>query len=266
MKSAIPSLNAFLQNAASSLPQNAEIVHTAIKTLSLCGDSSSFLTLFALARQNQDAQTSDLAQTALVKIKDGFEQNALQMITEGGMAEKLYMLNLIQAQENFSTEFKAKSAETALSQAISMVRNSNTASADVIDLQTQSLAAIVRYEWTQSSQLVLSLFPIAQREYEAGILSEGLFIQVIQANASLGVSGAGRVLSNYLAVLNSITEKGAANPASQKVSAAVVLALINTLGTLGDKTAFDNLLYVTYLDYDNAIIRSARDALTKLKW
>jgi hypothetical protein len=266
MKSSVHGINVFLQNAADALPQNAEIVRAAVKTLALCGDSSSFQTLFPLARQTRDAETVVLAQDALEAIKDGMEHNALQVISEGALNEKLFMLNLILARENFSVEFKGKSAETALSQAIIIIENSGTVSADGIALLSQSLAAIVRYDWTRGSHLVLSLFPAARRTYEAGAISEALFIQAIAANGSLGVSGAGRVLSDYLAVLNTITENAAGDPAAERVNAAVVLALINTLGTLGDKTAFDNLLYVTYLDYDNVVIQSAREALAKLKW
>ena len=266
MKSAVPAINSFLQNAARALPQSAEIVRAAVKTLALCGDSSSFQTLFSLARQTRDAGTAELAQDALEAIKDGMEQNTLQVIAEGAESEKLFMLNLVLSRENFSVEFKGKSAETALSQAIILLENSGTVSADAAALLSQSLAAVTRYEWTRGSHLVLALFPIARREYEAGGISQSLFIQAIAANGSLGVPGAGRMLSDYLAVLNIITEQAAGDPAAERVSAAVVLALINTLGTLGDKTAFDNLLYVTYLDYDNAVIQGAREALAKLKW
>ena len=47
---------------------------------------------------------------------------------------------------------------------------------------------------------------------------------------------------------------------------AVVLSVINALGGLGDKTAFDCLLYVTYLNYPEAVVKAAKTALTKLKW
>ena len=49
-------------------------------------------------------------------------------------------------------------------------------------------------------------------------------------------------------------------------SQAVVLSVINALGGLGDKTAFDGLLYVTYLNYPEDIVKAAKTALTKLKW
>ena len=46
----------------------------------------------------------------------------------------------------------------------------------------------------------------------------------------------------------------------------VLLAVIESLGALGDKAAFDNLLYVTYLPYSETITTAARTALAGLKW
>ena len=68
------------------------------------------------------------------------------------------------------------------------------------------------------------------------------------------------LLSSYLAELNEQTENG--NPCSKTV----VLAVINALGLLGDKTAFDNLLYVSYIGYPEEVIEASRNALARLKW
>ena len=45
-----------------------------------------------------------------------------------------------------------------------------------------------------------------------------------------------------------------------------MLSLINSLGEMGDKAAFDSLLYATYLDYPEEVIAAAKNALAKLKW
>ena len=46
----------------------------------------------------------------------------------------------------------------------------------------------------------------------------------------------------------------------------VVLALISALGEMGDKTAFDALLFVTYLSYPIDVIDAAKASLAKLNW
>ena len=73
-------------------------------------------------------------------------------------------------------------------------------------------------------------------------------------------TGTAQTLSNYLADLNRNAEQ------SMYPAKPVVLAVIKGLGVLGDKAAFDNLLYVTYLTYPQDVIAAAREALAKLKW
>ncbi|MDE6774155.1 MAG: hypothetical protein K2J14_05960, partial [Treponemataceae bacterium] len=69
-----------------------------------------------------------------------------------------------------------------------------------------------------------------------------------------------QALSAYLADLNRHAES------NDMPAKPVVLAVISALGALGDKAAFDNLLYVTYLPYPQDVIAAARSALAKLKW
>ena len=67
-------------------------------------------------------------------------------------------------------------------------------------------------------------------------------------------------LTQYLVLINSYTEKG------KGYDEQVVLAVIACLGQLGDKVAFDDLMYTQYLNYSAAVKKAARAALDKLKW
>ena len=67
-------------------------------------------------------------------------------------------------------------------------------------------------------------------------------------------------LTAYLEELNRQKEN------ETDVSSAIVLSVIKTLGAIGDKSAFDSLLAVTYLDYDESILSAARKALSGLRW
>ena len=78
--------------------------------------------------------------------------------------------------------------------------------------------------------------------------------------AAVACAETGQVLSSYLDFLNKSMESDNA-PVE-----AVVLSVIHALGGLGDKTAFDYLLYVTYLDYPQEVTDAARTALAQLKW
>ena len=78
--------------------------------------------------------------------------------------------------------------------------------------------------------------------------------------ASVASEETGQVLSAYLDLLNKRAEE---NNAPVEV---VVLSVINSLGDLGDKAAFDYQLSVTYLNYPEEVTAAARTALAKLKW
>ena len=53
---------------------------------------------------------------------------------------------------------------------------------------------------------------------------------------------------------------------NKSVAQNVVLAVINSLGAIGDKQAFDSLLSVTYLNYPEPVLSAARQALAGLRW
>ena len=67
-------------------------------------------------------------------------------------------------------------------------------------------------------------------------------------------------LTTYLEELNRQKEDG------REISSVIILSVINTLGAIGDKSAFDSLLAVTYLNYDESILSAARKALSGLRW
>ena len=91
-------------------------------------------------------------------------------------------------------------------------------------------------------------------------MSAEKFATTIINVATIGSSDIGNILSTYLDSLNKSMEQGNA-PATT-----VILAVIKSLGSLGDKTAFDYLLYVTYLDYPEVVTSAAKEALANLKW
>lgn len=61
-------------------------------------------------------------------------------------------------------------------------------------------------------------------------------------------------------LLNSYSEKGKSGDGQ------IILAVIVNLGGLGDKIAFDDLMYVGYLNYTSQIKKAARKSLENLKW
>ena len=107
---------------------------------------------------------------------------------------------------------------------------------------------------------MLHFFAAAKNEYKQGILNDDQFSTVIEAIIIIAPLEAVNPLIDLLGEYNNDVEN------NRKVSANVVIAVINTLGALGDKTAFDILLSVTYLSYPEKVLSAAQTALAGLKW
>jgi hypothetical protein len=71
---------------------------------------------------------------------------------------------------------------------------------------------------------------------------------------------AAQALALQLGFANAQTEK------SRIYDESLILAVIKAIGTIGDKSAFDQLLYVSYLSYPEHIQAAAKEALSHLKW
>jgi len=85
-------------------------------------------------------------------------------------------------------------------------------------------------------------------------------IPVVRCMGAMGSSDSAQALSIFLGLLNSETEQ------KKTYNEQLMLAVIQSLGDLGDKTAFDYLLYVGYLDYPETVKKASRDALARLQW
>lgn len=129
------------------------------------------------------------------------------------------------------------------------------------DLQLSALSVLASARWTRAAALVSRSFSLSAGELSAGVIDEERFAEVVRLTAEISSSETARAISDCLASFNGAKERGEAVPSGR-----VLLAVINSLGALGDKSAFDNLLYATYLGYPEEVVAAAREALSKLRW
>jgi HEAT repeat protein len=73
-------------------------------------------------------------------------------------------------------------------------------------------------------------------------------------------SDAAMALALQLGLINAQTEK------TGLYDEDITLAAVQALGAIGDKAAFDYLLYISYLPYPEHIQAAAKEALNRLKW
>mgnify|MGYP000905018053 CR=1 FL=1 len=260
MEPCIVLLNDYLANAASSAGENG-VVKAAVRTLGEIGDSRSFSVLFACRRRQKWPEYGKDIDDAIAVLADKSLPQVIAVIREGNVKSDIRPLfDLLIKNEKISAAFKSEIAENVLSETIYIANNASSITRETVGLQVDALDVIVQNKWTRSAPAVLSFFDLAEREYKAGVMTDGEFVKVINAAAEIAPVDASSRLASHLAALNRQTESGA------KVSDTIALALIGALGRIGNKSSFDTLLYVTYVNYSEPVIAAARDALARLKW
>ncbi|MGI0530287.1 hypothetical protein [Treponema socranskii] len=253
-------LNDYLANAQGAAGENG-VVKAAVRTLGEIGDSRSFSVLFASRRQQKWPQYGKDIDEVLALLADKSLPQVIAVIREGNVKSDIRPLfDVLIKNEKISAAFKSEIAENVLSETIYIANNASSITRETVGLQVDALDVIVKNKWTRSAPAVLSFFDLAEREYSAGVMTDGEFVKTINAVADIAPVDASSRLASHLAALNRQTESGA------KVSDTIALALIGALGRIGNKSSFDTLLYVTYVNYPEPVIAAARDALARLKW
>ncbi|MCK9168958.1 MAG: hypothetical protein M0P01_00935 [Treponema sp.] len=252
-------LNDFLQNSDGSTPENG-VVKAAVNTLGIIGNSQSFSVIYDCVLQQKWPQYSTEMNNTLSLLADKSIPQIIGIIQDGNTKTIRQLFDLLCRNNKNSSSFKAEIAENVLSETIYIADNSSTVTKETVSIQLDAMRIISQLKWTRSSAVMISFFNLAKREYIAGIMTDDEFAEVINGVANVAPIDSSAVLATYLMELNKQTENGT------KLSDKVVLAIINALGAIGDKSSFDSLLYVTYVNYPENIIAAARDALARLKW
>ena len=231
-----------------------------VSTMEQIDDSTFFPVLFKYAASsNIPESVRNQSESVISGFVERYKTDMVSIIENGSLSEKHLALKIVLNSEKNSDFLRAEIAEKALQVSIINIGDTNQKK-ELIDFQLSAIRELRRVGWTRSTDLVVSFFNFARSEYENESLAEDDYIEIISCVEELATSKASSILSDYLAYFNSQTEQGIS------CSESVVLAVINALGNLGNKTAFDNLLYVGYLSYSEEIIEASRVALAGLKF
>lgn len=236
-----------------------ELMLSCIDVLDKFHSNTSFRVFFDYASSDFVARdVRKKAEEAMNSLSDVYRINMLSIITDSPVPTKLHALQMVLGNTENSEVLRAEASETALS--TSIIHVGDTFDASLTDLQMMALDELKRLSWTRSANLVADYFTVAKGEFESGIMPPSQFIEVIKAVQELSAVKAGALLTEYLNTCNENVENGLS------CSLPVVLAVISSLGTLGDKVSFDALLYVSYVPYPDEVIIASREALARLKW
>ena len=261
-------LNAFVAERAQAeadqpgLDTMDELVEKSLRILKRRGNRISFNILFIADMMGVWSGHRELLEASLAPLADSAENEILKIADSSGVEQRLRLLGIIASNAAISKKIKGKVAEKLLLDEINSARDNNDVfpSREDAELYVRSVSLASECRWTRAAQDIADSFALALKSYDWGLLDVDRFCTLIADMAFVSCPDTGRFLSRYLDSLNKDMESGAGP------EEAVVLSVIKTLGGLGDKAAFDYLLYATYLDYPSDVTDAARLALAKLKW
>ena len=239
-------LNKFLQSS-SVLSSDSSLLKSVINSLGFIGNNISFSILYNnLNDKRYSAYYQEIEQT-IKKLIPVSMNEVLAIVHSKDPANTQRIFNLVK-QASISTNNLCEIAENVLNDS------------PLISLKFEALEILNANKWTRASNSVLSFFASAQKDFQTSLITEDQFVTLINSLVNISPLDAVTPLIKYLGELNQQLEYN--NTVAQKV----VLAVINSLGAIGDKSAFDSLLSVTYLNYPETVLSAARQALAGLRW
>lgn len=227
------------------------------------GGAHSFTLIYNIYLNGSWPEYKNVTEKSLASLSFSLPDEAGKVVLYGDYKTVLNYLELIKkydANDKNNKNLIQNLAESALFSAINNVESSQEFSRDFYLVQKETLEILSRAKWSHAQNIVAKNFDVAKKEYEMKIISDDEFIEIINLTAKFSSPEIAEAFSKLLGEFNSKAEN------TEIPSEPVVLALINSLGEMGAKTAFDNLLNTTYLNYSAKVIDAAKEALAKLKW
>lgn len=260
----VGNLNAYVETQnnlfAGGKQPDIVVLSAVLQALGRLGDPTSFPILFSAMNLGYSDKTTAAARDALLSVKGDFQALLTSVIKDRPLGEKRLALQMALASDKLSSDQKAQVAEFALDVSL------HTSAADAAtrtgfrDMRFVSARAVGDRTWAPAAPLLIEHLDTTIGEFDRGLVDTNHLLDAIGTLGATGTHDAAVRLTQYLVLINSYTEKGKAYDEK------VVLTILAALGDLGDKVAFDDLMYTLYLNYPASVKKAARASLDKLKW
>ena len=237
-----------------------ESAKKSVSALGSIGNGSSFGVLYSILKQNIWTEIQPSVLDSLSKIADKSLNETFEEIDKADLVELKLLSKIFVKNDKISAALRSEIAEKLLNRSMILSGNSS-GSQDLAFFQLECAKVLSDNKWTRAGGLAKDYFNVAKAAYNGKFLTPEQWTSAISCVETLASRGAVLPFSEYLDQMNKAQESG------NSPDKAVVLAVINALANLGDKSSFDCLLYVTYVqDYPEEVAVAARNALTRLKW
>lgn len=253
-------VNGYLSQKISAGGAADETVKKSISALGVIGNGSSFSVLHSIIKQNLWTDLHPLAMDSLTKIADKSLNEIFDIVEKADLVELKLLSQIFIKNGQISAALRSEIAEKALNRSM-ILSGTSSNSQDLAVFQLDCARVLAENKWTRAGALAKDYFNVAKVAYNGKYLTVEQWTSAISCVEVLASRQAVLPFSEYLDQMNKAQESG------NSPDKAVVLAVINALANLGDKSSFDCLLYVTYVkDYPEEVAVAARNALTRLKW
>lgn len=255
----VETLNFFLKSQEIKKTDES-VMKSVFNTLQLIGNSETFLILYDIFDDKNYAHLKNEIENTLVSLSFISQNEIIGLLETADIKDLSQIFKIIKKNSKISKNYVCDVSEKVISKSILLLGSSSFVSQEDILVQLEALNNLSDNKWTRASLTAVSYFQFAKKIYNQNLMTENQFESVINCLSNVSPVDAVIPLTAYLEELNRQKEN------ETDVSSAIVLSVIKTLGAIGDKSAFDSLLAVTYLDYDESILSAARKALSGLRW
>lgn len=255
----VETLNFFLKSQEIKKTDES-VMKSVLNTLQLIGNSETFLILYDIFDDKNYAHLKNEIENTLVSLSFISQNEIIGLLETADIKDLSQIFKIIKKNSKISKNYVCDVSEKVISKSILLLGSSSFVSQEDILVQLEALNNLSDNKWTRASLVAVSYFQFAKKIYNQNLMTETQFESVINCLSNVSPVDAVIPLTAYLEELNRQKEN------ETDVSSAIVLSVIKTLGAIGDKSAFDSLLAVTYLDYDESILSAARKALSGLRW
>jgi len=248
-------LNKLTESYTSGEAVNYSLVSACISAVLDMGDSSSYDALFAALCANYPEIISNEAAGALDLLPGRLMLFLYKVIDNYPPFDKLTAFRLSISSQTLSSSERGQLAELALETSLDSQQD-----ADMDMMRYLAVVELTRLRWMRASPLAIENYYRVQADYYRNDAPKERLLEAIACLGAVGNSNAALVIILQLGLINAQMERKIGYDAE------ITIALIRSLGQIGDKAAQDHLLYITYLPYGDNVKSAAMEAFNRLQW
>lgn len=236
------------------------VISAGVRALSRLGDQSSFPNLFTTMTLGYTDDITRSAREGLFGLGGDLKDNMITVLRESDLEEKKLAVQMSLETDRLDDQQKGEIAQFAMDVGLHTAVVDNPSRQIARELRYTAAVVLTQRKWSAATDLVIEHFDTILLEYDRGLTDRRRVVEAVDCLGAMETHEAAVRLTQYLVLLNSYTER------VQEFDNIIVLAVVENLGILGDKTAFDDLLYTQYLSYSSEVKKAAKDALDNLRW